>query len=358
MKERQIPVLDEQAFKQMLERDPEALHRQPCIVTEYIERWPGYRDWQKIDYLRMRFSGLRAFAKAPNFITNIKTRLVSVETTFGQYMDYIEQPARVEEIYRDSWLEGDYTAFMEKKMPLYCGTLRFVHAADDPIFSELMPLVPEPMRPLNHALPYYYSLFNHLWLLVSLPGALTPLHTDNNGTIALVSQLVGRKRATLYSPQDLVHVHHPQIGFMDPLAPDVLDFPTHSQAVRWVADLTPGMTLFIGSNWAHHVTTLEKSISVSFDVVDKTNIIKYAISEAWAKVFGDRIKRQSATALKLGMDPDALPATDAVEVGRRAMAAVLRASLAGSAADAGKHEARRLYLEAIPMSAYVSQALV
>lgn len=349
MNERQIPVLDESAFKAMMERDPEALQRQPCIVTGYIERWPAYQDWQRLEHLRAQFGMLAAFAKAPNFATNSKTSLVSVETTFAQYLDYIEHPDRVEEIYRGCWLEGDHAAFQAQQLPLYCGTLRFVHAADDPIFNALTPLVPEPIQPLNAALPYYYSLFNHLWLLVSLPGSLTPLHTDNNGTIALVSQLAGRKRATLYAPHDLQHVRNPAVGFMDPLAPDPIDHPTHRHAVRWTGDITPGMTLFIGTNWAHHVTTIEPSISVSFDVVDHSNIDAYAASKDWARVFGERVARQPTVAQKLGLDLEELVAFDPVLVGRRAMRAVLQASLADPTLDGARRQARQRYLDGIPV---------
>ncbi|WP_340571861.1 cupin-like domain-containing protein [Stenotrophomonas sp. G106K1] len=349
MNERAIPVLDEREFKAMMARDPEALHRQPCIVTGYIERWPAYSEWQCLDHLRARFGAMAAFAKAPNFVTNTRASLVSVETTFAQYLDYIEHPERVEQIYRDCWLEGDYASFKAQGLPLYCGTLRLVRAATDPLFDLLSPLVPEPLQPLNASLPYYYSLFNHLWLLVSLPGSLTPLHTDNNGTIALVSQLAGRKRATLYAPHDLPHVRNPTVGFMDPLAPDPVDHPTYQQAVRWTGDITPGMTLFIGTQWAHHVTTIEPSISVSFDVVDATNIDRYAASKDWARVFGERVARQPAVAAKLGLKPEALVACDPVIIGRRAMQAVLRASLAEPGLDTAHRQARQRYLAGIPV---------
>jgi len=350
MTTRQIPVMDEQAFRTMLEDDPHALHRQPCIVTGYIERWPAYRDWQQLEYLRAKFGALQAFAKAPNFVTNRKASLVSVETTFAQYLDYIQQPHRVEEIYRGCWLEGDHAAYVAQRLPLYCGTLRFVHRADDPVFEALAPLVPAPLQPLNAALPYYYSLFNHVWLLVSLPGSLTPLHTDNNGTIALVSQLAGRKRATLYAPQDLPHVYNPSVGFMDPLAPDPVDHPTHAQAVCWTGDITPGMTLFIGTNWAHHVTTVEPSISVSFDVVDQSNIDAYAASPDWARVFGQRVLRQPAVAERLGLVLKDQAALDPVTVGRGAMRAVLQASLADPQLDVVRRHARQCYLDGIPMA--------
>jgi hypothetical protein len=346
MQIKQIPVVSSEEFRRLADRNPRLLHENPWIVEDYIEAWPRYKDWQRLEYLEERFGQLSAFAKAPNFITNRKSSLVSVETEFSRYLEYIRHPERARELFAGRWLEGNYEQFLAQDLPLYCGTLRIVHKADDPVFAEVDPLVPAPLRPWNHALPYYYSLFNHLWLLVSLPGALTPLHIDNNGTIALIAQLKGRKRATLYSPDDLQHVHNPEVGFMDPLQPDETDFPTWRQAVKWVGDLEVGQVLFVGTRWSHHVQTLETSISVSFDVVDQSNMEDYAVSAGWADVFGKRIKSgPESVRQKLSgrLPPAEFDRLSSVELGRRAMAEVLRAALK----DHDESEVariRRLYL--------------
>lgn len=331
METRQIPVVSAGEFQRIANSNPNLLHENPWVVEGYIQNWPGYRQWQDLDYLRERFGHLNAFAKAPNFITNVNSSLVSVETSFEQYLRYIEDPDDVQNIYKDCWMEGDYEKFLALGLPLYCGSLRIVHQASDPIFTEVQPLLPEPLQAWNHALPYYYSLFNHLWLLVSLPGALTPLHIDNNGTIATIAQLKGRKTATLYSPDDLRHVRNPEIGFLDPEQPDERDFPTWERAVKWVADLDVGQVLFVGTNWAHHVKTVETSISVSFDFVDRTNLAAYATSAGWASVLGNRIKRNPGLiADKIGgqMTREEIEALPAAAVGRFVMAHILRSTFA------------------------------
>lgn len=291
MKQQQIPIVRHETFSTMLADNPDLVHQSPWIVEGYIQQWPRYRDWQDLGYLRERFGHLQAFAKAPNFATNRNDRLVSVRTGYDQYLDYISSPERVREIYDGCWLDGSFEEFLDIGMPLYCGTLRIARQADDPVFTELNPLLPRPLKPWNHALPYYYSLFNHLWLLVSLPGALTPLHIDNNGTIAIIAQLRGRKRATMYAPKDLPFVRSAEVGFMDPTRPDSRDFPMWDRATKWVGDIEPGQVLFVGTEWAHHVTTLETSISVSFDYVDESNLAAYARSSNWAKALGERVKR-------------------------------------------------------------------
>ncbi len=342
---RQIPVVSHDAFARMAADNPNLLHETPWIVEGYIERWPGYAEWQDLAYLRRRFGHLQAFAKAPNFVTNRHDRLVSVATRYDQYIDYIEHPERVRDIYDGYWMDGSYEAFVDLGLPLYCGTLKIVRQADDPVFADVDPILPAPLRAWNHALPYYYSLFNHFWLLVSLPGALTPLHIDNNGTIAIIAQLKGRKRATLYAPADLPFVRSTAVGFMDPANPDPRDFPMWDRAVQWTGDIEPGQVLFVGTEWAHHVTTLETSISVSFDFVDRSNLAAYARSSNWASALGNRVKRnadlfvqKTGGRLSHALVRDAPSAT----VGRLLMSHVLRPLCDGDD-DTETGHVRRLY---------------
>lgn len=347
MKTRDIPVVSVDEFEHLFAGNPRLLHESPWVVSGYIDRWPGYHRWQDLDYLRERLGHLTAFAKAPNFVTNRNDRLVSVETDYARYLDYIREPHRVRELYEGRWLDGSHEDFEERGLPLYCGTLRFAHTASDPVFAEFQPLVPPVIEPWNHALPYYYSLFNHLWLLVSLPGSLTPLHIDNNGTVALIAQLAGRKRATLYSPEDHRHVYNPSVGYMDPERSDDIDFPDASSAVKWTADLEAGQVLFVGTHWSHHVRTLEQSISISFDFVDRSNLADYARSPDWAGVLGARVRQKPDGFLdKLGgqLTRDQLDNLSSVELGRVVMAAILRSS-AGQTSTSAVRAIRESYLE-------------
>lgn len=134
---------------------------------------------------------------------------------------------------------------------------------------------------------------------------------------------------------------------MDPLRPDEADFPTWRQAVKWVGDLDVGQVLFVGTRWAHHVQTLDTSISVSFDFVDRSNMAAYAVSAGWAEVFGKRLKSNpEAVRLKLGgrVPPAELDRLSSVALGRRVMAEVLRAALKEND-DSDVARIRRLYLD-------------
>ena len=125
-----------------------------------------------------------------------------------------------------------------------------------------------------------------MWLYVSRAGALTPLHEDNNTVYAYLGQLQGQKRATLYSPNDRRHYHNASLGYMDPLNPNDIEFPTWREARQWTALLNPGELLIWGPNWAHHVVTLADSITISFDFVNFVNLQSYARAEDWRHELG------------------------------------------------------------------------
>ncbi len=327
METREIPVVDRVEFERMSADDPHLVHKHPWIVTGHVQRWAGFGRWSDIKQLRQRFGHLTAYASAPHFATSKRQQMFSVETRYSQYLDYVEDPSRLADIYPGAWVKGNCEDFLRQTMPLYCGSIRMVHDGGNEILQELDPLVPRSIETWNHALPYYYALFNHFWLFVSLPGALTPLHRDNNGIMAILAQLKGHKRAILYSPEDLRHVYNDQVGYLDPLAPDRSDFPSWDAAVQWRGEIRDGQALFFGTDWSHHVETLETSISVGFDFVNETNIEAYAQSPQWAEGFGKRIKLNPSMYAERskGFFSEAdVQAMSSVELGRRFMAHVLR----------------------------------
>lgn len=330
MRVESIPVIDRQEFQRLAASNSRLLHDNPWIVTGHAETWPEYQRWRDIDYLKDRFGDLMAYASAPHFVTNRNQRKFSVKTSFAQYLEYVSDPGRIAEIYGGEWAEGTCDEFMKQDLPLYCGSLRMVHHANDNILKELHPLVPDPIETWNHAIPYYYVLFNHFWLFVSPPGALTPLHRDNNGIMAFLAQLRGKKRVILYSPDDARHVYNEKVGYLDPVAPNAQDFPTWDSAVQWKGEIETGQVLFFGTNWSHHVETVETSVSVSFDFVNDTNMAAYAASPQWAEGFGKRIKLNPSMYIDKSagtFSVDEVESMSSVDLGRKFMTYLLRQTL-------------------------------
>jgi hypothetical protein len=119
------------------------------------------------------------------------------------------------------------------------------------------------------------------WLFFGPAGTLTPLHVDHFMTHSWLAQFAGRKRVLLFSPEDAGRI--PGLSSPDALLPDLFlqkeDGPVHASvdgAVKtYEAIVGPGEVIFIPAGWAHTVTSLEPSITMSFDVVNEFNLIPH-----------------------------------------------------------------------------------
>ena len=326
-----IPVYDLREFQQLISTTPNIISSHPCVVRNFVDQWEASRLWTNLDHLASAFGSIPVTAGAPQFTTHKHSKMCQVKTDFGTYLKYVKDPRQLYQLFDGKWSEGDSALFQELNLPLYCGNLRLVRHAREAVFSQITPLVPEPMECLNDEIPYYYLSGNHVWLYVSLAGALTPLHQDNNAVSAYLAQLEGHKEAILYSPQDFQHYHNAEVGYMDPLSPNDHEFPTWRQAQPWRASLNPGELLIWGSDWAHHVVTLTNSITVSFDMVNSLNLSAYARSPDWRDELG-HFAQQNAELIRTRIpNPKIFAALDKADVralGREFMIGVLRDALA------------------------------
>jgi hypothetical protein len=105
-------------------------------------------------------------------------------------------------------------------------------------------------------------------------GSLSALHRDYWNTHAYLSQIRGRKRAMLFSPEDSVFLYGGQV---DPEQPDFERFPLFDCATAYECIIEPGDTLLIPANWLHHVRGLEKSITVSRNFFNDSNFTKHIV---------------------------------------------------------------------------------
>lgn len=91
-------------------------------------------------------------------------------------------------------------------------------------------------------------------------GATTPLHSDVWGTHAWLSQIVGRKRWVLFSP-DQKDLHYSSRVRVE--APDLEKYPRYRNVKPVEATIGPGDTIFVPSRWAHWVVSLDPTISLT-----------------------------------------------------------------------------------------------
>lgn len=340
-----IPSYALAEFSQLLQREPDVLASHPCLVRGFNAQWRASELWTQMSYLEEKFGHLPVTAGAPQFVTHAGDRMCQVFTDFGTYLKYMADPGSVETLFEGKWSKGDAALFRDMDMPLYCGNMRLARHAKEPVFDDLRPIIPEGLACYNDDIPYYYQSGNHLWLYVSLAGALTPLHQDNNAVIAYLAQLKGRKQAILYSPEDKPHYFNPAVGYLDPLHPDDGEFPTWRQARAWTGTIEAGDFLIWGPNWAHHVVTQSDSITVSYDVVNDLNLEAYAASMDWRNELGLFATKNEALIRSRIADASvhrALDSGNSEDIGREVMRSVLRAALAGNQSETARAVRTRL----------------
>ncbi len=101
-------------------------------------------------------------------------------------------------------------------------------------------------------------------------SARTQLHYDNYGW-NLVAQLHGRKRWTLFPPEDTSNLYPTRVPYEESSVfssvninyPDLLRHPLYAQCKPLVYILNPGDVLYVPRHWWHDVECLETSVSVN-----------------------------------------------------------------------------------------------
>ncbi len=123
-----------------------------------------------------------------------------------------------------------------------------------------------------HEVPgYFFDWFRLLPPFMRMPyprifigpkGAVTPLHSDIRDTHAWLSQLVGRKRWLLFSPdqRDLLHDYCVRVE-----TPDLERFPLYAKARPLECIIGPGDTIFVPTRWAHWVESLDPANSLTYN---------------------------------------------------------------------------------------------
>jgi hypothetical protein len=126
------------------------------------------------------------------------------------------------------------------------------------LFKDFFEKFPKRKRPPFH------------WLFLGPRGSCTPLHIDPSLTHAWLAQIHGRKRFILFPPEQVLDVWNNGV-FVDIFNPDMESFPKFSLASAYEVVLEPGDMLFIPSGWAHHVSCIDDSISLTFNFLPENH---------------------------------------------------------------------------------------
>lgn len=216
--------------------------RVPLILTGALKDWKAISKWN-LEYLtsvlgrtevNVEVSATNYFPTLPSYSTIRPSRQVP----FSEFAEAVRREGeRSENLYLKE------KAFIEK-------------------FPNLVADI--PLQPALSATAKFPTIF---W--ISSAGATTPLHYDV--VHSLFAQVSGRKRFTLFAPEDWAALYpYPMFSRssyfsrVDIAQPDREGFPKFAQAKPFEFVLEPGEVLYLPAFWWHQVQSLETAISVSY----------------------------------------------------------------------------------------------
>ena len=232
----QYPEIDRRAGLSAREFRQDYLYPgKPVVITGAIDDWKARSTWT-LDYFRTRYGtppitvyrldGERYRPEGAE-VMSLSSFIDAIEDTdFQSYPRYVRDDWRLFVTHKE--LLTDY------EVPKY--------------FFDWFALLPPFMRLI------YPRIF------IGPRGALTPLHMDIWRTHAWLAQLVGRKRWILFSPDqdELLYEYRVQ-----PQKPDLAKFPRFAESRPVECTIGPGDVIFVPSGWAHEVTSLDATISIT-----------------------------------------------------------------------------------------------
>jgi hypothetical protein len=218
-------------------RDYWAAHR-PVVLTDAAARWPALRKWTPA-FFRRRFGD------------------ETIEITAGREADpFYDMNFRVHRrrMRMDAFIDAVLAVGTSNDLYMVSNNKTMGRPRFRALFGDIRP----PRDLFEPLVPGATSLW------IGPAGTVTPLHHDT--TNILFTQIHGRKRIELISPQETALLLDPVHGYYSPVELDGLageEHPALQQMLVKSVVLGPGDSLYIPAGWWHRVTSLDVSISFS-----------------------------------------------------------------------------------------------
>ena len=244
----------------------------PVILTDELNTWNARSKWT-LDFFKSHYGSDTVL---PTVWPGTKAMKIM---TLADYIGYIQSPT---EKSPGMWIDPN-TKFplpgppenMSGPLYLYGWKAFDLHPElFDDISQNLksvddwLPLLPAALRKVMNETTRYYS---H-GVLIGPANSKSHLHYDFLHSHAYLAQIVGRKKCTLFSPEDSAALYN---GDVDPNCPALDRFPLFRNATAFECVLEPGELLFMPSLWWHHVIALENSITVNYNFFNRVNFTAY-----------------------------------------------------------------------------------
>ena len=247
---------------------------EPVILTDAITAWPALSKWN-FQFFRERYGG--DFILPCGGVYGTSKRL----TNLRQFLDHVEAPSQrpggfwidnVTKLPRPETAEDtatplrlyDHEAFLR-----HAELLEDIKPAPHCI-EDWLALLPDNFQKLLQGTRYHPRS-----LIIGPEGSTTHLHFDFLHSCGTLAQIVGSKRCILFSPTDSDFLYDRDV---DPEHPDLQRFPLFEKATAFCCTLNAGELLLIPRRWWHHVSSVQKSITVAYNFFNRANFPQYFTS--------------------------------------------------------------------------------
>jgi len=222
----------------------------PVFMTDVCDRWPARSLWDS-DYLVDKLGTVEVEVMAgresdPNYEINANDHRFHMP--FDEYAAKIRAASHSNDMYL---VANNKLLATDAALPLW----------DDFDLDERF-LGPDHKR-------------THAFLWFGPAGTVTPLHHDSVNV--LFNQVDGWKHFILIPSLEIHRVYNNLAVYsaVDPLKPDLGQYPLFGDVQQLHLDVGPGQSLFIPAGWWHHVEAVEASISISFTNFAFSNEIEW-----------------------------------------------------------------------------------
>jgi len=205
--------------------------KRPLVLTEMASAWPALKKWRP-EYLAQRYGSLMVKVYDNSFVRPGASYMSSLrKVPFREYLELM----------------------LTSPTDLRLFAFNIFWQAPELKADLLWPDVTEGFSR------------NFIFMFFGCKGSVTPLHYDPDLPHLLHTVLHGKKRVTLFPPEESGNLYkHPfnSRSYVDPDKPDFETFPRLKWARGYQTILSPGETLYMPSGYWHHMVYEEAGYSV------------------------------------------------------------------------------------------------
>jgi hypothetical protein len=241
----------------------------PVIVTDAMQQWPALSKWT-FEFIKEAYGADFGMTQ-----TSFETDILKV-TRISAYIEHLDRPT---DDLPGFWVNANSGKPLRAQPPpaelphYLLGWYAFQKHPE--LYQDIQPppyFVADWLLAFSPAMRdvFEYACGHEYWSLYIGPeGTLSKLHRDFWCTHACLAQIQGRKKAIMFSPEDSPFLYEGQV---DPERPDFERFELFERATAYECVIEPGEMLFMPPDWWHHVRALEKSMTVSHNFFNDTNV--------------------------------------------------------------------------------------